>query len=314
MTHIIKFNQVYLAQASFFAPPLTLSTQDIAGQQAYPGTINPGASLGIIKKTIPAADQDSLTLAVQAAWPLVKNQSTQIMACYFGSESPPYAVKSTITLLSNFLNLSPNLFGADLEFACRAGLEAVIAAANFVQAHRQTALAIGSDTAQAKPGDILEFIAAAGASAWLLSPHKTKSCLKLSAACAYTTDTPDFWRFQNSPYPYHAGRFTGQPAYFHHLETVFTSLTTSLNLKSSDFAKVAIHAPNLKFPLRLAKKLNFTRAQIDPLWVDKHGNPYTASVMIQTVLKAKKLKSGQNLLVLSFGSGAGSLALILKKL
>ncbi len=312
MSLIIKFKRSYLIKANNYTPAGRVTSQDLS--RRFGLATNPGIALGVSQKAVPAVDEDSLTLAYQAARPIIKNYQDKIGALYFGSESPPYAVKPAVTLLVGFLDLPADLFGANLEFACRAGLEAAIITANFVEVGKiRYGLAIGSDTAQAKPGDVLAITAAAGASAWLLGHKPEAGSLKLLAAASYISDTPDFWRHKENSYPNHGGRFTGQPAYFHHLETVYNNLCQQTGCQSQDFAKVAIHAPNLKFPLRLAKKLGFGPKQIEPLWVDNHGNPYTASVMIQTVIKSKTLKPKQKLLALSFGSGAGSLGLILEK-
>jgi hydroxymethylglutaryl-CoA synthase len=85
------------------------------------------------------------------------------------------------------------------------------------------ALGIGADTSQGAPGDALEYSAAAGAAAFLFGREK------ILAVCedtyAYMTDTPDFWRREYQYYPRHAGRFTGEPAYFKHI------------LRASGFAK-----------------------------------------------------------------------------
>ncbi len=313
MKPLIHFNQVYLLKTGVAFPRQKTPIKKLAKKQGW--LTNPGRSLGIEEKTIPALDEDSLTLAWQAASPIVQGFEEKIGALYFGSESPPYAVKPAVTLLKNFLNLPPTIFGADLEFACRAGLEAAIIIAEFVQNKSiDYGLAIGADTAQAKPGDILSLSASAAASAWLIGQQATDGALRFIAASSFITDTPDFFRHQLSPYPAHGGRFTGQPAYFHHLEKAYIQLSSTLSLKADQIAKVAIHAPNMKFPQRLAKKLGFTPRQVEPLIADKNGNPYTASVMVQGALKQEELRKGEKILLLSFGSGAGAIALLLEKI
>ena len=77
-------------------------------------------------------------------------------------------------------------------------------------------LAAGADTAQGRPGDALEYTAAAGAAALIIGPA-AESLATIEATVSYVTDTPDFFRRADRPYPVHGNRFTGEPAYFWHI-------------------------------------------------------------------------------------------------
>ncbi len=76
-------------------------------------------------------------------------------------------------------------------------------------------LAIGMDTAQGRPGDALEYTAAAGGAAYLLGAAEESLAL-IQGSYSFVTDTPDFWRRSHENYPSHGDRFTGEPAYFEH--------------------------------------------------------------------------------------------------
>ena len=86
-----------------------------------------------------------------------------IRAVWVGSESHPYAVKPTSTIVAEAIGAVPNTQAADWQFACKAGTEALQAAIGFVgSGMAQYALAIGMDTAQGRPGDALEYTAGSG--------------------------------------------------------------------------------------------------------------------------------------------------------
>ena len=90
---------------------------------------------------------------------------------WVGSESHPYAVKPTSTIVAESIGAVPNTQAADWEFACKAGTEAMQAAIGFVgSGMARYALSIGMDTAQGRPGDALEYTAAAGGAAMLIGP------------------------------------------------------------------------------------------------------------------------------------------------
>ena len=119
-------------------------------------------------------------------------------------------------------------------------------------------LSIGADTSQAEPGNALEYSAAAGGAAFIIGAN-SESVAILNDTCSYTTDTPDFWRRAMQPYPQHAGRFTGEPAYFKHVVGATTRMLEKTKMKISDFKYVVFHMPNGKFPLRVAKLFGVTK-------------------------------------------------------
>lgn len=168
------------------------------------------------------------------------------------------------------------------------------------------ALIIGADTAQGRPGDALEYTAAAGGAAYIIGPAE-ESLAIVEASFSYVTDTPDFFRRPGMNYPSHGARFTGEPAYFHHIEMAARTLMEELGYKPQDFNYVVFHQPNLKFPQTVARRLGFSPEQIkEGLLVGEIGNTYAASSLIGLTAVLDVAKPGERILLVSFGSGAGS--------
>jgi hydroxymethylglutaryl-CoA synthase len=121
------------------------------------------------------------------------------------------------------------------------------------------------------------------------------------------TDTPDFWRREYKFYPRHGGRFTGEPAYFKHVTGSAQGIMDKAGMKPSDFNYVIFHQPNGKFPFRVGKMLGFEREQILPGWlVNKLGNTYSGSSPLGLSSTLDISKPGDKILMVSYGSGAGS--------
>ncbi|HUM67875.1 MAG TPA: hydroxymethylglutaryl-CoA synthase, partial [Chloroflexota bacterium] len=120
----------------------------------------------IQEKAVNGLDEDVATMSVEAARnALLRGQvdPQEIRAVWVGSESHPYAVKPTSTIVAEAIGSVPNTLAADWEFACKAGTEAMQAGIGFVgSGMARYALTIGMDTAQGRPGDALEYTAAAG--------------------------------------------------------------------------------------------------------------------------------------------------------
>jgi hydroxymethylglutaryl-CoA synthase len=197
---------------------------------------------------------------------------------------------------------------ADLEFACKGGTEAIQACMGLIASEMiKYGLAIGVDTAQAAPSDDLEYTVACGGAAFILGSRCEDSIAYVEGSSSYVTDTPDFWRRAQEPYPSHAGRFTGEPAYFKHVINSAKNLMGEFNYKPEDFDYVVMHQPNLKFPVRAGLMLGFSRKQIEPgLLIPSLGNAYAGSSMLGLVAVLDMAKPGQRVLMVSYGSGSGS--------
>jgi len=270
----------------------------------------------IQEKSVPGPDEDVVTMAVEASRNALMRADIdpkEIRAVWVGSESHPYAVKPSSTIVAEALGITPYTQAADFEFACKAGSEAMVAGMSLVGSGMgDYALAVGMDTAQGKPGDALEYTAAAGGAAFIIGPAG-ESLAEIEGVLSYVTDTPDFWRRENQKYPEHGGRFTGQPAYFKHIINSVTGLLKELERSPEDYDYVVFHQPNTKFPQRVGKELGFSAAQLETgLLSPRIGNTYAGSSLIGLAAVLDRAKPGNQILMASFGSGAGSDAISFK--
>jgi hydroxymethylglutaryl-CoA synthase len=271
----------------------------------------------IKEKSVPGPDEDVVTMSLEAARNALTRAShvdpADIRAVWVGSESHPYAVKPTSTIVAEAIGATPYTQAGDWEFACKAGTEAIQAAIGFVgSSMARYALAIGSDTAQAQPSDALEYTAAAGSAAFLVGPAEEALAI-FEGSLSYATDIPDFWRRAYQRYPSHGGRFTGQPAYFTHITGAVEALMETLGTAPGDYKYAVFHQPNVKFPVKVAKQLGFTREQIqDGLLVNEIGNAYAGSSPLGLTAILDVAQAGDRVLLASYGSGAGSDAVSLR--
>lgn len=264
----------------------------------------------IKEKAVPGPDEDVITMSIEAARNAMKRaliDPKELRAVWVGSESHPYAVKPTSTVVAEAIGVSPSTQGADFEFACKAGTEAMVAAMGIVGSGMgRYAMAIGIDTAQGKPSDALEYTTGAGGGAYVLGPAE-ESLAVINSAYSYVTDTPDFWRREYQKYPEHGMRFTGEPAYFKHIAEAATYLMAASNTTAKDYRWAIFHQPNTKFPRRVAGQLGFSMDQIEPgLLVNLIGNTYAGAAMIGLTATLDQAQPGDRILMVSFGSGAGS--------
>ncbi len=272
--------------------------------------------LPVAEKAVPGPDEDTLTIALEAARNALARAGIDpalIGAVWVGSESHPYAVKPTSTILAEAIGATPHTEAADWQFACKAGTETIQAGMGFVASGMaRYVLGIGADTAQGRPGDALEYTAAGGGAAYIIGPAE-ESLAVIEASFSYVTDTPDFWRRPYMHYPSHGQRFTGEPAYFHHVTSAGKHLMKHMGRTAGDFTYVVLHQPNAKFPQRAAKMLGFEREQwTTGLLCPVVGNTYAGASILGLTAILDEAKPGDTILVISFGSGAGSDAFALR--
>ncbi len=269
-------------------------------------------ALGVFEKAVASVDEDAVTLAVEAtlnaALPF-RFDLSKIGAVTVGSESHPYAVKPSASTIAGLLGLREDLLAVDLEFACKAGTSGIQLLSGLINENTKYVLAIGSDVAQSRPSDVLEYTAGSAAASLILG--KKDIVANIVDFNSYTSDTPDFWRRDTEKFPSHGGRFTGDPAYFTHVLGASKLLMEKTGLKPADFAYAIFHMPNGKFPKEAAKRLGFSEPQLKPGFVvSEIGNPYSASSMVGLAATLDIAKPKQKIFMCSYGSGAGSDAFI----
>lgn len=291
-----------------YIPKWRLNLKEIA--EVWGFTPDQPEGLGVVEKSVAGIDEDVVTMGWEAARNALARAGVDprsIGAVWFGTESKPYAVKPSATIIAEALGITPHAMATDWEFACRAASEAIRVSIGVVASGLvKYTLVIGSDTAQANPGDVLEFTASSAATALIIGSRE-ESAAYFEASATYVTDTPDFWRRDYSKYPLHGEAFTGEPAYFKHIVGAVKALFEKTGLKPEDFDYAVFHQPNGTFPLRVARMLGFPREKVLPgLVTPLIGNSYNSSALIGLARVLEQAKPGQRVLLAPFGSGAGS--------
>ncbi len=271
--------------------------------------------LNVHEKSVPGLDEDVVTISVAAARLSIRHariDPKDIEAIYVGSESHPYAVKPTATIVAEALEATPDMTAADFQFACKAGTAAIQTCMGLTKSKMiKYGLAIGADTSQGRPGDALEYTASAGGAAYIIGEERTVA--DITDTYSFSTDTPDFWRREGQDFPRHGSRFTGEPAYFKHVIAASKRIMERNSLKPEDFKYAVFHQPNGKFPLQAAHMLGFKREQVEAgLLTPVIGNTYSGATPIGLSAVLDVAEPGDMILATSYGSGAGSDAFVIE--
>ncbi len=266
------------------------------------------------EKTVGAIDEDAVTMAVEASKNALKRAGIdprEIGAIFVGTESKPYAVKPIASILIDAIGAGFDTYAADMEFACKAGVDALTGALGLVESGNvKYALAVGVDQSHGEPGEHLDYTVSGGAAAFIVGTDDLVAYVEYMMP--YNSDTPDFWRRDGSPYAVHGEAFTAEPAYFRHIVNAAKSLMEATGLRPSDFDYAVFHQPNARFPIRVAQMLGIPVEKVKPgIIADRVGNTYNACVLLGLARILEHARPGSRILLVSYGSGAGSTAMSL---
>ena len=284
------------------------------------------------EKAIASLTEDSITIATEAAFNAITMSGvspSKIQTVAVGSESKPYAVGTISRHVASFLGIGNQVYIADLEGACNSGMQSTAFVESQILSGRiNYGLAVGTDVAQAPVGDPLEYACGAGAGAFLLGAGNPLATIVDTAA--YSTLTLDFWRRDGATVPSHFGRTTVEAYIKHIIGAIEGLLTKHPDLSLTDFDQITFHQPSGYMPMKTCKTLcqdhidllddpsleerikltpGFIEEKIKPwLRVLDTGNTYAASTLISTCDILDKAKPGENILSVSYGSGAYTIA------
>ncbi len=278
---------------------------------------------GAIERSVPFVDEDSITAAVEAGKVALIHSGidpSMMAKVYVGSESNPYAVKPIASKVAQVLKLGEEdrnegvqtVDAVDTEFACKAAtcmFKDAAALVYYPSVREHYTMVVGTDNSQAAPrnelGGELDFFVGYGASAFIFGMHDVIA--EIEDWCSCTSDTPDFWRRDQECYPRHGGRFTGEPAYFKHVTAAAEKIMKKMRLKPKDITYFVSHQPNVSFPIKVATQLGFKEEQFLPgLQVARFGNTYSGSSPIGLAAVLDVAKPNDRIVIVSYGSGAGS--------
>lgn len=245
---------VGIDRISFATPHYYLNLTDLANARGIdPNKFTIG--IGQSEQSVPPNHQDIVTLAAQAALPLLPHiDSNRLKMLIVGTESGVDASKSSALYVQNLLKLTPWVRVVEVKEACYGGTAALMMACDYVRAHAEKdpqVLVIASDIARyglATPGEVTQ---GAGAVAMLVSanPH----VLKINDdSVVKSADIQDFWRPVYQDTALARGKFSTEQ-YIEFFCDVWQKYCAQNDCNFNDFAGLCFHLPYTKMGLKALK-------------------------------------------------------------
>lgn len=270
-----------------------------------------GKKAGPGERAIAGADEDSITMAVEATLDCLSGvEREEIDSLYFASTRPPYAQKQSASIVSAACNLREDVNTGDFGHSLRGGTNALRAAIDAVKSGTSRKAIVSASECQVAPGDSeAEIILGDGAAA--LAIGDSNVAVSIEYAYSVTSDFLDVWRL---PYDLYTqtweDRFVYDMGYIRILPEAVFGFMKKYNLNLKDFSKVVYNAPNAMCHKAMTKALGLDeRNQVQNPLYDLIGNTGAASSMLILVSVLEEAKVGDKILLASYGDGADVFAL-----
>jgi len=254
-------------------------------------------------------DEDSLTMAVEAALGALEGKDpAAVGACLFASTTPPYAEKSSATLLATVADLGAEILTADLGGSLRCGTTALRMALDLVKAGSVSqALVAAADMRLAAPGTELEPLLGDGAAAFLVGNGEALAAFE--GAYAVSHEFTDVWRGPGDRYLRMGDpTFTRAHGLDRHIPEAVEGLLRTLGLERQDVARVVYYAPDVRLHAALARQLKVPETALlkEPV-IARAGNTGSAAPLLELARALEDARPDDRILVVSYGNGAEAL-------
>src|SRR6266404_1369529 len=202
-----------------------------------------GIPAGKGERAVASFDEDSVSMAVEAARDALRAApDAAIGTLLFATTTPPYAEKLNAAIVGAAARLPLEIRAADLTGSVRAGLSALLQAADAARGGTPALVAMG-DCRLAAPEGKSEQTGGDGAAAFVVGSEGVIA--EIEATASLTREYLDTWRAQGERFAHGwEERFTLTQAHAPLLGKVIQNVLAQANVAPSALAKVVLDAPN----------------------------------------------------------------------
>lgn len=268
-----------------------------------------GSKGGKGEKSVADVDEDSVTMAVEAAmgcFRFVDRES--VNALYFASTTGPYAEKTHASLISVACDLKDtNVFTSDIMGTTRAGTNALRSALDGAAANPgQNILVTAADTRNGYPKSNQESGFGDAAAAVVVGTGDDLLA-EVDFFTSVNEEINDYWRNAGDKYTLHAeGRFCDVQGYLRVMNLIIKKFEKESNTKAADYDKVVLAAQNAKLRDKAALKFGIAPEKLVDTLLFNVGDSGAAQGLLGVVNALESASAGEKILVIDYGNGANA--------
>ncbi|HUA34124.1 MAG TPA: OB-fold domain-containing protein [Candidatus Binataceae bacterium] len=259
------------------------------------------------EKAVASFDEDSVSMAVEAVRDALKTRPKgTVQALLFASTTPPYAEKLSAAIVGAATRLPTEIRAADLTGSTRAGMTAILQAADAVAGGASQAVVAIADSRLAAPEGKAEQQGGDGAVAFVLGSENVIA--EIVASASFTREYLDNWRAPGERFGHSwEERFALTQTLSPLLGQAIKDVLARAKVAPGDLAKVIVDASNPRAADEILRGLKLDPSKLTDtfaLTVGQTGAAHPA-LMLTSVLPAAK--PGDLILVASVADGADAI-------
>jgi 3-hydroxy-3-methylglutaryl CoA synthase len=265
-----------------------------------------GGAAGRGERSVAGQDEDSLTMAVEAAIDCLNEMDRRLVdGLLFASTTSPFLEKQASTTVAVSIDLDRAVNTMDCTGSLRAGTIALKSAFDAVKAgSNKNVLVTASDCRMGFPGSVYEQTFGDGAAAFLIGDSDV--AVSIEGTHSICDEITDGWRREGDRFVHFwEDRFNMVEGFQRIVPEAVTGAMEKYGLKAKDFAKFVLYAPNERTYWQTAEMLGFDlKKQVQPPLFSSVGNTGAAFPFMQLVACLETTQKGDRILVASYGNGS----------
>lgn len=269
-------------------------------------------SLGRGEKAVANADEDSLTMGVEAVLDCLNGTDRQqVDGLYFATASPPYVEKQSASIIRAAVDLREDIPTMDVAHSLRGASSAMKAALDAVQAgSAKRVMVAAAECRIPAPNSEFEAIFGDGAAAFLIGDSDVAAIIE--GSYHLSSEFIDVWRKPEDTYMQTwEDRFIRDEGYLKIPTQAVSALLKKHELSPKDISKAAFYGPDARTHAAMARAMGLdAKTQVQAPMFDSVGNAGTALAPMILVAALEEAKPGDRILYVTYGDGADAFLLL----
>lgn len=268
-------------------------------------------SLGRGEKAVANADEDSVTMGVEAVLDCLNGMDRrQVDALYFATASPPYVEKQSASIIRAAADLREDVLTIDIAHSLRGAGSAMKLAMDAVQAgSARKVMVTAAECRIPAPNSEFEATFGDGAAALLIGDSDIAAAIE--GSYHLSSEFVDVWKKPGDSYMQTwEDRFLRDEGYLKILPQAASALLKKQGVSPKGISKAAFYGPDARTHATIAREIGLDpKTQVQSPLFDSVGNTGTALAPMTLIATLEEAKPGDRILYATYGDGADAFLL-----